>query len=413
VKILEFIEKRFVSIKSIQSNERKWGVEVEQVPGVEIVFHEKIGAHDVTAVRTTSVSEFVSWSGQFLARQGIVHSVVSSDFETLAGDYISDGFNYFVFDVVNVSKNNQSVEPLLYRFESNSLYYPLRISSLTPGTSNITLLVLMPLPIESVYTPFVMDYSGFDGKIIHPGPLFVYTSSPLKVKYLVDKRRYLTGGWSLPMHLSLLMLPVRFMLTGDELRSVTVTRDELKKLSPDIGGIHGDNDVWLTVLEYHGQLSNLTSDLLIENKQVQDVLNQRQLKKELALEHCMNATAYYRSGDYEKALSETLTGLRLFDELDVFNQFSTLMLSKSPPKSQEEKLCRSLYNKINDVLHTTSLYPPSTSSMPLTSLPSTLLAPPLPQAATTTSSVRSMLPVVAISILLLFMLALMFYLQKL
>ena len=50
--------------------------------GVEVVFHEKIGAHDITVVRATDAVELVDWIDDFLQVNGVNETV---SFRTIVG----------------------------------------------------------------------------------------------------------------------------------------------------------------------------------------------------------------------------------------------------------------------------------------------------------------------------------------
>ena len=101
--IARIIQKNFLSLQYLQ---KTWGsdrnVGLENTPGVEVVFHEKIGMHDITVAKANDVDEFVEWSEDFLSKNGITYSVKSSALASVASDYVRDGFKYFVFDLVGV-----------------------------------------------------------------------------------------------------------------------------------------------------------------------------------------------------------------------------------------------------------------------------------------------------------------------
>lgn len=137
----------------------------EKGAGVEIVFHEKIGAHDIWVVKANDAGEFAEWAENFLARNGIDYEIFPreqrpEDFVTIGGgrsishleamvwDYIQEGINFFVFDLIEIGPDPRSVEPIVYQFKTNCLYYPLKISSIIPGYTEIRLFLLTPEPLE-------------------------------------------------------------------------------------------------------------------------------------------------------------------------------------------------------------------------------------------------------------------------
>lgn len=120
----------------------------EGTTGVEIVFHEKIGAHDIWVVKANDAGEFVKWADDFLVRNEIDYAISSPDLESLVEDYIEADTSIFVFDLIELVPDPRSVEPIVYHFETDCLYYPLTISSVIPGETKISLFLLTPQPLD-------------------------------------------------------------------------------------------------------------------------------------------------------------------------------------------------------------------------------------------------------------------------
>jgi hypothetical protein len=118
--------------------------------GVDIVFHDKIGAHDIWVAKATDAAGFVNWAEDFLAQNQIQYQISSPELETLAAEYIDDGIQFFVFDLIELSPDQKSVEPIVYQFQSDALYFPLKISSIIPGYTQISLFLLTPEPLIDV-----------------------------------------------------------------------------------------------------------------------------------------------------------------------------------------------------------------------------------------------------------------------
>ncbi|KUO40886.1 MAG: hypothetical protein AVW05_03145 [Hadesarchaea archaeon DG-33] len=172
--------------------------------GVEIVFHERIGAHDVTIVKVTNASEFITWAENFLDNQNVEHGAPPERLGAIVDTYLQRGMNYFVFDLIEVGLSQHSIDPLVYRFQSDFLYYPLEISSLASGSTNITL--------------FTLTHDGIDEQ---------YVSKSIEVRLGFD-----------------------------------VSENELQLIDPEIAELfHGS--ARLTVLTYNGALENLKGDLML------------------------------------------------------------------------------------------------------------------------------------------------------
>ena len=180
---------------------------------VEVVFHEEIGAHNVTVVSASDASELTRWMNTFLEHSGVHESVSLGGFESAVEDYMTRGFRYYVLDVITLASEARSMGPILYRFTSDSLYYPLVITSPVGGDTEITLFVLTEDKINDGYLPFHQaTYRVADG----------------------------SGQ------------PIEFVLS----------KGELSQIDRRIGELFGDK-AWLSVLRYQGDVGSLTEDLMI------------------------------------------------------------------------------------------------------------------------------------------------------
>lgn len=188
--------------------------------GVEIIFHEKIGAHDITVVKAGDSAELVMWAESFLRDAGIEHEISSAELESLVDDYIARDIEYFVFDLIEVTSEPKSIEPIVYRFDSDFLYFPLKISTLAEGWTDINLFLLTPEIVGLRWLPRRSELpQGLEmGKF------------------------YGERGTQ----------PIQFKLSKEELASIN--RDMASLL---------ESGAWLTAVAYHGDLAGLTRDLII------------------------------------------------------------------------------------------------------------------------------------------------------
>lgn len=120
------------------------GAEGSVVP-VEIRLSQKIGLHDVTMVKINDIKEFRNWCEKFFRDKGLdaYHEKLSRVYEN-ARDYTQRGYTYFVFDRINISSDAKFIEPLLYKFKSRTIYYPLKTSNLIGGNGTVELIFLLP-----------------------------------------------------------------------------------------------------------------------------------------------------------------------------------------------------------------------------------------------------------------------------
>lgn len=127
-------------------------------PSGEVTFHRRIGAHDISVTHMLDADGFIDWVSGYLKSIGFEHDIISHDMKKLISGYIKDNFVWFVFDVVSLGKETVTNEPIQYRFNTTSLFYPLKITSTGEGNTSIELIILTPrllstfpgLPIERV-----------------------------------------------------------------------------------------------------------------------------------------------------------------------------------------------------------------------------------------------------------------------
>lgn len=122
---------------------RSGTMSVQKEGGVEVTFHQKIGAHDLTVVRAEDAQELISWIENFLSDIEIEYEELPSVWlEDSFSAYLEEKINFFAVDVIDANSTTKSVEPLVYEFESSKLYYPLRISTLFSGETDISLFTI-------------------------------------------------------------------------------------------------------------------------------------------------------------------------------------------------------------------------------------------------------------------------------
>jgi len=180
---------------------------------VKVIFHEKIGMHDITVVEANNVSELVGWVDEFLVQNGIDQEVSLSDFESVLEEYMSRGFEVYALDLVELSSEQKSVEPILYQFNTTFLYYPLLITSPLEGEGKITLFLLAEGIVEDGYYPLTEAHYRYYG---------------------LD-----------------LSEPIRFRVSKEELSTIDQRIAELF-----------ENEAWMTALTYEGSLGVLTEDVM-------------------------------------------------------------------------------------------------------------------------------------------------------
>jgi hypothetical protein len=110
----------------------------EDTPQITVLFQEQIGIHFLTTVKAREASELSEWLESFLeARRYNV--TLPASLNGLLENYTQNEINFFVIDMITADSTLKTVEPLIYAFNSSRLYYPLLISNLFSGESEISI----------------------------------------------------------------------------------------------------------------------------------------------------------------------------------------------------------------------------------------------------------------------------------
>jgi len=193
-------------------------------PPARIAQRKRIGAHRITVVELLDAARFVAWVERFLEGQGVKGWRLPPSFRRLVELYIKDGFRWFVFDVVSVEKEERKIQPIRYRFRTDYLFYPLRISSLARGATSINLALLTPRRL--VRFP--------------------------RMAVRIDET------WTPPLHRK---TGARSPCVQD-LEPLSLTAHEVRSIGRSFAGLLGSRRVVLDVIACEAELSALTRDLV-------------------------------------------------------------------------------------------------------------------------------------------------------
>jgi len=185
-------------------------------PGIEIVFQEQIGAHSVTTVKVNDLNDFLDWVQDFAFGKGFEQKQISAGFKQGIDNYLKKEVNYFVFDVINADQKEVSIEPLVYRFESDFLYFPILISGISEISESSTQI-----------------------------DLFLITDK--QVEFNDIPHDYYKDGW--------------FYNYGHR-EAVSLTLLELESISLDVSDLF-QSSVYVQKASIHKKLSDLNKDLML------------------------------------------------------------------------------------------------------------------------------------------------------
>jgi len=117
-------------------------------PAGEVASRKRIGAHDITVTHVLDSAGFVEWVEEYLTAAKVKNPVIPAPMKAVIEEYLADGFSWFVFDVVHVSRTAADKQPIRFRFKSDFLYYPLRITRIEKGKTRIKLFVFSLSPLK-------------------------------------------------------------------------------------------------------------------------------------------------------------------------------------------------------------------------------------------------------------------------
>lgn len=111
---------------------------------IEVRLSARLGEHDLTVIKVRDASAFRTWVNDYFRRKGWPRSAAYPKQESVVADYVSRGINFFVFDAVEATADKHLVDPVVYRFKSHALYYPLKTSNTVGGSGEIELYIVAP-----------------------------------------------------------------------------------------------------------------------------------------------------------------------------------------------------------------------------------------------------------------------------
>lgn len=102
--------------------------------GIEVLFTTQIGVHNLTVLRVNDSTEFTLFLKDVLRQknQSLLEKfdALFPNFENISNNYVEQNIKYFVIDDIEVKSNLRTVEPIIYRFNTSYLYYPMVMTSM-------------------------------------------------------------------------------------------------------------------------------------------------------------------------------------------------------------------------------------------------------------------------------------------
>ncbi|MDI6917130.1 MAG: DUF2330 domain-containing protein [Thermoplasmatales archaeon] len=102
--------------------------------GIEILFTTQIGVHNLTVVKVNDSADFTNFLRETLEErnQTLINKfdALFPNFENIAEKYVQQNIKYFVVDDIETKEDTKTVQPIVYRFNTSYLYYPMMMTSM-------------------------------------------------------------------------------------------------------------------------------------------------------------------------------------------------------------------------------------------------------------------------------------------
>ncbi len=131
-----------------ETSRAKEGEETRPDLGGMLIFYKRIGVHEISLTHATDKQRFVDWANSLLKAGGADTPTIPDELATVREAYIADGYTWFAFDVVTLDPSLTTSDAVQYRFKTDMLYYPLRITRTETGYTRIDLQVITKLRLK-------------------------------------------------------------------------------------------------------------------------------------------------------------------------------------------------------------------------------------------------------------------------
>ena len=184
---------------------------------IEITFQDTIGVHNITIVKILDVTNFSDWATNFATSADLTDITFSSKFQDMVEEYLSENISYFVFDIIDTTEDESSINPIIYRFKTDFLFYPLKITA----ASDV-------------------------GETYAQVRVFCIAKEMIKEEVFSDISFYSDLG---------------YYWYDDVVYDANLTEDELLEISPEIYDLFKDDPILMSH-QYYGKYSNLDGDII-------------------------------------------------------------------------------------------------------------------------------------------------------
>lgn len=152
----EDIFMRVAELLQYERIERTGGFEGSRAQGLMIVFEKKLGPHEITLIASENSEDVVDFLLSKAEERGVSLGNIER-FMELVRIYIEEGYKFFSVDIISISPTKVSslnagvqVKPVAYVFNSENLYYPMRITKVIEGYTTVNLILFTERKINYI-----------------------------------------------------------------------------------------------------------------------------------------------------------------------------------------------------------------------------------------------------------------------
>ena len=124
--------------------------EAEAPPAAEVTLHKRVGATDISVIHVLTGDRFIQWVEDYLKGQSVKNPTIPPIMKKTVQEYLADGYQWFAFNIVVLSREVHSKDAVQYRFKTDCLFYPMRISRTDKGKTQISLIILTREELDSL-----------------------------------------------------------------------------------------------------------------------------------------------------------------------------------------------------------------------------------------------------------------------
>lgn len=123
-----------------------YGIDISPI---SVILSKAVGPHNITVFYVNDTTDFVQFISTYASSNNLEFIHISTAMVNNIDYYISRGYRYFCVDIINLTRYDVSIVPIIFKFRSSTIYYPMRISSSNKGSFEMHLFFLTSFPINA------------------------------------------------------------------------------------------------------------------------------------------------------------------------------------------------------------------------------------------------------------------------